>query len=215
QETMMKLIKVRSSRIITLSLLLGLSAVVLSLVLARPPASRAATTITVTSDADAGGTCPGASCTLRQAIATASPGDTINFAAGLTTVNLTTAELLINKNLTISGPGVNLLTVQRSHTTGTVDFHIFDIAPGNFNVTISGLTITNGNVNGGGIFNESGGIVTVTSCLISKNLIRGGDVGGGIYNNGGFFNKGNGSLTISNSTISGNSAIGGGLGGGI
>ena len=95
----MKRIKARSSRIVALALMLGLSVVVLSLVLARPPASRAATTITVTSDADAGGTCPGAACTLRQAIATASPGDTINFAPGLTTVNLTTAELFINKNL--------------------------------------------------------------------------------------------------------------------
>src|SRR5258706_13901806 len=32
-------------------------------------------TITVTSNADAGGTCPGATCTLRQAIATAGSGD--------------------------------------------------------------------------------------------------------------------------------------------
>ena len=36
-------------------------------------------TITVRSSADAGGTCPGATCTLRQAIATAASGDTINF----------------------------------------------------------------------------------------------------------------------------------------
>src|SRR5437016_4922306 len=111
---MMKRNKVRSSRIIALSLMLGLSVVFLSLVLARPPVSKAITPITVTSDADAGGTCPGATCTLRQAIATASPGDTINFAPGLTTVNLTTAELFIDKNLTINGPGANLLTIQRS-----------------------------------------------------------------------------------------------------
>src|SRR5438445_12962384 len=104
----MKRNEVRSSRIIALSLMLGLSVLGLTLMLARPPASRAATTITVTSDADAGGTCPGAACTLRQAIATASPGDTINFAPGLTTVNLTTAELFIDKNLTINGPGANL-----------------------------------------------------------------------------------------------------------
>ncbi len=40
--------------------------------------SAPAATLTVTSAADAGGTCPGANCTLRQAIATAGAGDTIN-----------------------------------------------------------------------------------------------------------------------------------------
>src|SRR5437762_13958179 len=101
-----------------------------------------AATLTVNSAADAGGTCPGASCTLRQAIATAASGDTINFAAGLTTITLTSAELLINKNLTITGPGANLLSVQRSAASGTLLFRIFNIATGN--VTISGLNIANG-----------------------------------------------------------------------
>jgi hypothetical protein len=63
----MKRIKVKNYRVITLSLLLGLSVVGLSLMLARPPAVKAAT-LTVTSGADSGGTCPGADCTLRQAI---------------------------------------------------------------------------------------------------------------------------------------------------
>ena len=48
-----------------------------------------AATLTVNSAADAGGTCPGATCTLRQAIAAAASGDTINFVAGLTTITLT------------------------------------------------------------------------------------------------------------------------------
>ncbi len=43
-----------------------------------PPLAEA-TTITVTSTANAGGSCPGAPCTLRQAITTATPGDTIDF----------------------------------------------------------------------------------------------------------------------------------------
>src|SRR2546426_9239618 len=92
-----------------MALVVGLSVVGLTLLLARPPVSRAATTITVTSTADPGGTCPGATCTLRQAIATAASGDTINFAAGITTINLTSGGLSINKNLTINGPGANLL----------------------------------------------------------------------------------------------------------
>src|SRR5437762_12202404 len=97
-----------------------------------------AATLTVNSAADAGGTCPGATCTLRQAIFVAASGDTINFAAGLTTITLTSAELLINKSLTINGPGVNLLTVRRSAANGTANFRIFEIPTSNINVTISG-----------------------------------------------------------------------------
>lgn len=41
-------------------------------------ASASAETLTVRSTADAGGTFSSADCTLRQAIATAAPGDTIN-----------------------------------------------------------------------------------------------------------------------------------------
>jgi hypothetical protein len=85
-----------------------------------------ASTITVNTDADAGGICPGPTCTLRQAIAAAPPGGTIDFANGLTTINLTSAELLIDKDLTISGPGADLLTVQRNTTTPK--FRIFNIA---------------------------------------------------------------------------------------
>src|SRR3954453_15446959 len=74
-----------------------------------------AATITVNSEADAGGLCPGPTCTLRQAIFSAASGDTIKFGAGITTVTLSSGELLIDKNLTISGPGANQLTVQRSN----------------------------------------------------------------------------------------------------
>src|SRR3954470_836866 len=70
-----------------------------------------ASTITVNSGADSGGICPGPTCTLRQAILTAVSGDTIDFANGLTSINLTSAELLIDKDLTISGPGAGLLSV--------------------------------------------------------------------------------------------------------
>ena len=74
--------------------------------------SAKAATLTVNSNADAGGTCPGASCTLRQAIATAASGDTINFAPGITTITLMSGQLFIDKNLTITGPGANLLIVR-------------------------------------------------------------------------------------------------------
>ena len=64
-----------------------------------------AATITVTNNNDSG------AGSLRQAIADAASGDTINFADSLNaqTITLTSGELLINKNLTITGPGANQL----------------------------------------------------------------------------------------------------------
>jgi CSLREA domain-containing protein len=171
-------------------------------------AAARAETLTVNSAADAGGSCPGASCTLRQAIATAASDDTINFAAGLTTITLTSAELLINKNLTITGPGANRLRVQRSAASGTPNFRIFNIPSGSVNVTISGLTIANGNASsvsfGGGIDNASTSTVSVTNCTLSGNQAG---VGGGISND-----TSGGTVNITNCTLSGNSA---GAGGGI
>jgi hypothetical protein len=169
-------------------------------------------TITVKSNADAGGICPGATCTLRQAIATAVSGDSIDFAAGLTTINLTSDQLFIaNKNLTISGPGANLLTVQRSTAVNTPLFRIFDIVAGT--VTISGLTIANGDVSGGpvhwgGAILNDGGTVSITNCTISGNSANdfsGDGVGGGIIN---ITTNGGSRMTITNCTISGNSANG-------
>ena len=66
-----------------------------------------AATITVTNNNDSG---PGS---LRQAIANSSPGDTIDFDSSLSgqTITFTSGGLTINKNLTIAGPGANLLAV--------------------------------------------------------------------------------------------------------
>jgi hypothetical protein len=94
-----------------------------------------AATITVTNGNDSG---PGS---LRQAILDAAPGDTINFASNVATVNLSSDELVIDKNLTIAGPFANRLTVRRS--TNSPPFRIFHIPSGTVTV-ISRLTISNG-----------------------------------------------------------------------
>lgn len=207
----MKCIRVRAYPVIALSLLVGLSVAVLSRMLAHPPVAKAATTITVTSGADAGGTCPGATCTLRQAIATAAFGDTINFAAGLTTITLTSGELLINKRLFINGPGANLLTVRRSAAPGTPEFRIFDIdSNGN---SISDVSITNGSTggNGAGIFINPGASLEIDRCSVLGNSVNAGGDGAGV------FVSTNGGLTVFFSTISGNTASSpdGSSGGGI
>jgi hypothetical protein len=63
-----------------------------------------ATTITITNTNDSG---PGS---LRQALTDANDGDTINFAV-TGTIDLTNGELLVNKNVSITGPGSATLAV--------------------------------------------------------------------------------------------------------
>src|SRR5262249_60735714 len=88
---------------------------------------------------------------LRDAIATTPSGGTVDFQAGLSgTITLTTGELAITKNLTIAGPGADVITV-----SGNTASRVFDIGA-TFTVDISGLTIADGSVtgaNGGGILN--------------------------------------------------------------
>ena len=167
---------------------------------------------------------------LRAIILSACPGSTITFdmTPGNVTspINLTSGQLLIDKSLTIQGPGANLLTVQRSLAGGTPDFGIFNTQSGT--VAISGLTVSNGNV-GGGIFNS--GTLTLTNSTVSGN--KSSAFGGGVFNQnsgtltltnstvsgntassgGGIFNQSGGTLTLTNSTVSGNGS--GGVGGGI
>src|SRR6059036_1165082 len=92
-----------------------------------------AATITVTNGNDSG------AGSLRQAIIGASPGDTINFAPSVTTVTLTSDELVIDKNLTITGPGATRLTVQANSSVITA--RVFHISSSTVTVSISGITI--------------------------------------------------------------------------
>jgi len=176
----------------------------------------------VTTNADSG------AGSLRNAIQDACAGSTITFDMTpghvVSPITLTSAELVISKNLTIQGPGANLLTVQRSTAIGTPIFRVFNI--GSATVTISGLTIANGNtadgaagggnpgVNGGGIINT--GTLTITNSSITGNLTgsggsNGSGIGGPGGNGGGIYNSG--TLTVTNSTISGNRTGPGGNGG--
>jgi hypothetical protein len=159
-----------------------------------------AATVTSTADSGAG--------TLREALASASDGDTVDFSVS-GTITLTSGQLVVNNSLTISGPGAANLAVN-----GNAASRVFYISSGK-TVTISGLTITNGRKSGIGIESVGAGILnghatlTVSNYTISGNSAAGN--GGGIYNSGDFF--GSATLTVNNSTISGNSvpASGGGI----
>ena len=161
-----------------------------------------ATNPVVTSTADSG------AGSLRDAIAQACPGSTITFANGINLITLTSGELVVNKSLTIQGPGANLLTISGNNAS-----RVFNIAVGNFDVTFSGLTIANGadvdvggDGEGGGIFNASTGTVNITNSTLSGNSAGGG--GGDDGEGGGIFNASTGTVNITSSTLSGNSAIG-------
>src|SRR5438105_15269539 len=107
-------------------------------------------TIIVTNTNDGG---PGS---LRQALADAHDGDIIGFDPALNghLITLTSAELVVNKNITITGPGFDLLSVERSFTAP--NFRVFHVIAGH-TVTIEQLSIKFGDASGstgGGILNE-------------------------------------------------------------
>jgi hypothetical protein len=156
--------------------------------------------------------------------------DTINFSV-TGTINLAAALPTLARSVSIEGPGANLMTVRRN--TGG-DYRIFTIGAG-ATVGVSSLTMTNGDISGGGISNS--GTLAVNNCIISGNTITGagaGDGGGSIYSSGtltvnystlsgnylfGVGARGGGivslgTLTVNYSTISGNTTDGGGTGGG-
>src|SRR5215472_14284099 len=92
-----------------------------------------ADTITVTNTNDSG---PGS---LRQALADANDGDTINFDVSLKgqTIALTSDELVIDKSITITGPGSDQLAVSVDMQYHFRIFHVM-ASP---TVIIEGLTI--------------------------------------------------------------------------
>jgi hypothetical protein len=99
-------------------------------------------------------------------------------------ITLATALPDLRKDVTIIGPGADLLTVQRSGASGTPKFRIFTVTNGLQDgpiATISGLTIANGDVSpledGGGIGVFRGGL-TLSDCRVVNNS---GAFGGGIF----------------------------------
>jgi hypothetical protein len=181
-------VRFRNFRAISLKLLAGIFAASALLV---PRAAYANTyRVTNTSDnaADTG--------SLRHAVNTAVDGDTIQFSAGaIGTVTLTNGTLLISHSVTITGPGANVLTISGNNAVPVFTMY------SSSSVSISGLTIANGNsaTNGGGIYNNSG-TWTVNNCAFYANTTAAG--GGAIASSG--------TLAVSNSTFSGNTAVAGG-----
>src|SRR5258706_1727482 len=146
---------------------------------------------TVTSAADDNG-----ATTLRTLINQALPGDTINFATTLSTITITLGEIVINKNLTISGPGATNLTI----IGASPHDRVFEIQKNNnvgVTVTISRLRFSGGYsgadgqpgtqqskdgqgrspAQGGIIFNDNGCSLTLSNCIMEQCYASGGNGG--------------------------------------
>jgi fibronectin-binding autotransporter adhesin len=169
-----------------------------------------AATHTVTSLANAG------DGSLRAIVASAASGDSIQFDAGLSgMILLEYPPIVIDKNLTIIGPGAAVIEVNGGRLIGGGQpTRIFEVRSG-ASATISGLTVAGGlaevGVGHGGesiLPGEGGGILSVGTLLLSGMVISDNQAQG---NGGGVFIAG--SATITNSTISNNVAAN--TGGGV
>ena len=143
-----------------------------------------AATITVINTNDSG---PGS---LRQALAISNDGDAINFAV-TGSITLTSGGLVIDKNVTILGPGANQLSID-----GNQGDFVFAVDPDETAV-IAGLTIRNGQIGIGNV-----GALTVSHCAVSSNSF------GGLSNVANGQASTNATLTIANSIVSNNSGPG-------
>jgi hypothetical protein len=206
--------------------LITIVALLLGLLVAAPPAHAA--TLTVTDAPDPGPATCGTACSLRAALATAAPGDTIQFKLQHHTIRLA-SPLVLTKDVTIRGLGSSYVTLDGQGTVQPLTVN------SGVRATISGVTIRNGKAGssgvGGGIVNSGtltiadsilpsnvatfagGGIIctddgtlTLDGVLVSDNTVSNG-LGGGVAS------LCTGGLTVSNSTITGNT-VGDGLGGG-
>ena len=137
--------------------------------------------------------------------ATQSGPDTIQFApslfgSGAATITLGSAgQLLLGSEVTIAGPGANLLTINRSGTTG----RIFQVNSG-VTATISDVKLSGGN----GV--AQGGAIYVDGTLhLESSVVQGNS---STSNGGGLFVNGNAWLEVVDSTIDNNqSPYGGGI----
>jgi CSLREA domain-containing protein len=183
-------------------------AAALAAVVARAlaPGAHAASFVVDSTDDDDDGSCAAPDCTLREAVFQTrevnSPGpDQITFAPSLNGSTITlTHEPFTDSPLTITGPGADQLTISGG---GAFGIFWFDTAPGD-DVTVSGLTLTNGlRAAGGAIFSVDPDLTLRDVALRGNAADNAG--GGGLYAVSGLDDR-SGSLTIERSEITENTA---------
>jgi len=151
-----------------------------------------------------------ADCSLREAIIAANqhPGaDIVMVPAGEYVLQrvgqddqAAVGDLDILADLTLIGAGAESTLINGNRIDRVFETHMPAV------VRLSGLTIQNGGTgSGGGIYNHTGGTLTLESCTLSGNSANSASAegsGGGIYNGG--------TLTLTNCTLSSDSGYSGG-----
>jgi hypothetical protein len=135
-------------------------------------------------------------------------GATITFATNLSsqTILLTNGAIAIDTDMTIDASALPAgLQINGNHASGLFNMNPYSI------VTLNSLTLTNGNAdNGGAIYNEQSGTLSLNECTLWGNSAVNG-TGGAIYN--GLQDIFASSLSLNQCTLSGNSAANGSAGG--
>ncbi|HEY0460105.1 MAG TPA: thrombospondin type 3 repeat-containing protein [Pyrinomonadaceae bacterium] len=138
---------------------------------------------------------------LSYTISQAADGDTVNFnlPGCPCQIPIFNSGIVIDKNLTITGPGAKQLVLAK----GDVLAQIFQINAGK-TVTISGIALRRAasNFPTGAVVKNLGGNLTLDNVIVSGSFDA--------FNEGAILNSLNGTLNITNSTISGNSGNQGG-----
>lgn len=151
------------------------------------------TTVTSLADSGAG--------SLRQVIADAPANSTITF--GVTgTITLTSGVINIGQNLTLNGPGANLLTISGNNTSRIFDVYASVLNLNNMRLT-AGRASGPGGEDGGAIYVFSGASLNVNTVQFDNHNASGNpccEKGGAIFSQGV-------TVTITNSSFLNNSAV--------
>jgi hypothetical protein len=181
-------------------LVTGLVAIVGGALLAT--SAHAATTITVTTTADTG------TGSLRDAIASASAGDTILLPASASHYMVTSSEIVIDKALTIQGAGAGSTVIDANGADRI--FHVEGGIPSGSTLAFKGVTITGGATvalpGGGGVLVDpavAASLNFVNSAVVGNTVDvdagTTGEVGGG-----GIYDAGTGLLKLTHTAVKGN-----------
>jgi CSLREA domain-containing protein len=158
-----------------------------------------AATLTVTKVEDTSDGICDSDCSLREAVGASSSNDTVVFSALFNspqTITLTSGQITIDKSLTITGTGQNLVTL--SGNSASRIFLIMGVA-----VNISGITFRDGSGSdfGGGAIYVYGSTLTATNVTFTNNT-------SGTRDGGAIFGVNNSTFNLSHVIANGNASQG-------
>jgi CSLREA domain-containing protein len=192
----------------------------------------AGTILTVTSNADAGGSCgitgPASGCTLREAVNEAAADfenngggsytDAIMFAPGVSNITLSSGTITLGSNIALIGPGAsappNPAAAGAPVAAGNLTINgsgnqIFNNrSNGSYTFIVSGLTLTNGTSS-----DLAGGAIESFGTLAIYNTIFNGNSAPGVNSEGGaVYDEGTNTPVVASTFINNSSEYGGAYG---